>query len=400
VEKEANLIGTILKGKYDIKGLLSESTFFEIFSALETETGSSVVVKILREEFSKDSERIKFFSEEVKNFAKVTHPYVAQVYDFDILDGRPFVVTELVEGDEFRAWLKNSQVTFFQAVKVVAQLAELLEFAFTNGVSSRNIKPSNIIRTKEGKIKVLSFSIPRLKIVGGTNQEHISGIQSDLFFLGSTLYEILCKESPIRKRGGINELWDEKLKKGLMVNYPDLEPGQIEKIVGIVDRTFTREVTKRFPDHQFLIKELQELLKIGEKMEKKAPKEKTENTLATASAVVDAIHGRITAEPENIPLEVAPFATAKDAISHIKVGVSTVPAGGGLKQAAALKLQEIISPEEKPVFGRPILQLLKGGREVTRSLIWRCSDEQPLYKNPIILIGGGILSMLLLILFW
>ncbi len=385
------MIGTTLKGKYEIKSLVAESSFYEVFSAVETETGTSVMVKVLREEMSRNPERTKFFSDEVKNFAKLSHPNVAQILDFDLIDERPFLVTQPIEGTEFRSWIKGGRIPFSRAIHAIIQIGEILQTAFESGISCRNLKTSNILRSPDGKLKILSFSLPRIKLVEKKESELSSGTQSDLFFLGSALYEILTGESPIRRRGGIYEMWDDRLRKALRINYPELNPDNIEKVVSTVEKTFTREIKIRFSDHQPFLKTMQELYRLGEKLEKTEKPVLKVNRLASASAVVDAIHGRI-----DMP------GPAEKIIEF--TAISGTAGRGGKKPivGASLALAENYDalPKEQPVFGRPILQLIKGGRDATKSLIWKYSEDPAIHKNPVILMGTGILLMLCLVLFW
>lgn len=411
VAKEAVMLGSIINNKYEIKQLLVESGQYDIYTATEAETGSTVVLKMLREEWSANSERVKLFSDEVKMFSKLTHPFVAQVLDFDQYEGRPYVVTELVEGEDLRSWINRGEGTFEANVLVTKHIGEVLLFAFESGLNYRHVKQSNIMRTKEGRIKILSFSLPRLKLVSSNESDAGSGIQSDLFFLGTTLFEMISGETPIRRRGGINEHWDTRLKQAMRIRYPQLDPELIMKITDIIEKTFTRDLKLRYADHQPFLKELTQVAVQVKKLEPLAPKA-LRQTPSSASEIVDAIHGRVpsgTVPPEGrqktsgspIPAAVGGKGNPQ------RIAVVASFAGGGSKTGAtkagtAVAVAEAPeeNPEEMPQFGRPILHLIKGGKDFAKSAIWRYADEQSWHRNPLIMISSGIFLMLLFILFW
>ncbi|HEY9070485.1 MAG TPA: protein kinase, partial [Candidatus Ozemobacteraceae bacterium] len=285
------MIGTIINDKYEIKQALAESHMYEVYAATERETGMTVAVKLLHAEMAENQERVKAFSEEVRMIAGLTHPSLAQVLDFDVHDGRPFCVTEFIEGKELRDSIRGDRpMSFFDACRAVQQLAVLLQHACDQKLTVRTIKLSNILRTNTGLVKVLSFSLPRLRLVGG-NSDETGGTQSDLFFLGTTLFELLAGESPMRKRGGINEIWDDRLRQALRIRHSQLTPEQIDMVVTFIERTLTREVKNRFADHAAFLIGLSDLMHVSGDAERN-DRDLKRRRLSNASEVVDAINGR------------------------------------------------------------------------------------------------------------
>ena len=457
------MIGTTLNEKYKLGSMLAESHLYEVYQAVEIETGSAVVVKMMREEIAASFDQVKFFSDEVQAFGKLSHPNVAQVLDMDMAGNRPYVVREPVSGIDFRAWAREEKgVPFLAAVKAVQSLGFVLQAAFDEGIDQRTIKSSNVVRREDGTVKVLGFSMPRLRLIK-KNQSMAdleAGIQSDLFFLGTTLFELLTGDSPIRKRGGINETWDDKLRQALRIRHQQLPPEAIDKVVEGIERTFTREMKNRFQDHTGFLVVLADLIHLAESLERSSRPQRRD--MSTASEVVDAIHGRkpvttiatgvgpaplpktasipqaaatsqvaassqavASARPATAssPIPAAAMAAANPAmaakggkITPLSAHRSRNPAASSLNPAeaaqlgtfegnAALALDAAESGStaedaDRPVFGRPIFQVIDGGRNLAKSVIWRISDEPTWYRNPMVLMGAGLLSMLLLILFW
>ena len=94
------MIGEIINDKYKIESVFSESYMYEIFTAIEAATGQTVVLKLMKEEMAVNAERVRMFSEEIKNFASLSHPNIAEILDLDMFEDRPYVVSPLISGKE------------------------------------------------------------------------------------------------------------------------------------------------------------------------------------------------------------------------------------------------------------------------------------------------------------
>jgi serine/threonine protein kinase len=292
------MIGEVINGKYKIEAAFSESHMYEVFTALEVATGTTVVIKILKEEMAQNSERVKGFSDEIRSFASLSHPMIAEVLDVDLFEDRPYVVVPLVRGRELHNMIKEETVSFADSCKIVQDLATVLQYASDQNVEHRTIKLSNVLRDSDGKLTVLSFTHPRLKLANRSPRSENSGVHSDLFFLGTTFFELLAGESPIRKRGGINELWDMKLEKLLRIRHAELAPEQLSRIVDFVKKALTRDMGNRFNSHEDFLKSLADLSGIirANTIRSKA------RQLSMASQVVDALNGRMSNVNMHVPV--------------------------------------------------------------------------------------------------
>jgi len=390
------MVGKILSGKYEIKQLFSESHLYEIFSAVETETSTPVIIKILRHEWSSNPERVRLFSEEIRSFATLSHPSIAQILDIDVVDSRPYVVTEPVEGQDLRTWIKDSQISFAEAAKAIQQIATVIQYSFDQKAVNRSIKLSNVLRSSGGLIKILSFSHPRLRLVGASENDVTAGIQSDLFFLGTTFYELLTGESPVRKRGGINELWDSKLRQALRIKHSHLSPDRIEKVFEFIERTLIRDVKKRFSNHAEFLMGLADLIHFSGETER-AQKEPVKKKLNSAAEIVDAIQGRISSTIfESIP-------TLKPTTKFTPNAPLNTPCSRSA-QAAAAQLPDNepidVTENKKVESGKPFLRLIKGGKEAAERMIWHDHDDHSRLRNPLVIMTLGLICMTLLVLFW
>lgn len=307
------MIDIIINDKYKIEQNLTETHLYELYLAKEIETGTTVVIKFLKKEWCDCNDKVQLFCEEVKSFAQVNHQYAVQVLDLDKYKIQPFVVLEYVEGTNLKEIISEGKITISDSISITKQLAELLQNAHAQKIIKRTIKLSNVLVQKNGKIKVLMFSHPRLKLISqnkGTNLDELieneAGIQSDIFFLGSTLFECITRKSPLRRRGGLNESWDEILKQAIYNHHSFITPQDLEKIEMFLEKSFTRQIKLRFNSYESLLMSLTDLQLAIEKTLKSETKATKQNIyqLKTASEVVDAINGKIPIpNSENLTLE-------------------------------------------------------------------------------------------------
>lgn len=411
------MIGETINGKYRIEAAFSESHMYEIFTATELETGVAVVIKILKEEMACNAERVKGFSEEIRSFASLSHPLIAEVLDVDMYEDRPYVVSQLVRGTDLHSVLKNESLGFAECCRITQDLATVLQHAADQNVEYRTIKLSNVLRGSDGKLTVLSFTHPRLKLASRSPRTANSGIHSDLFFLGSTFFEMLAGESLIRKRGGVNELWDMKLEQLLRIRHADLTPEQIGRVLDFVRKTLTREMKMRFNTHEEFLKALADLSGIirGNSIRSKA------RQLSMASQVVDALNGRMSNVNMNMPAPAqnkGPVRSLNAAYAQLHTADQLNNAedvSAGFAQAVTegnLALVIDNSGKELPEDNngannatkstRPHLRLLKPdhSNSSARAEVWQNSDEAHWLRNPVIFMGICLVVMVFLILFW
>lgn len=403
------MIGEVISDKYKIVAPFSESHMYEVFKALEIATGAAVVIKILKEEMAVNTERVKNFSEEIRSFASFSHPLIAEILDIDMFDDRPYVVTELVDGTDLHTWIRGETLPFAEAVKIMQDLATVLQFASDQTILNRTIKLSNVLRNKDGKLKVLAFTHPRLKLAGRVRTTENIGVHSDLFFLGTTFFELLAGESPIRKRGGINELWDMKLAAQMRIRHSALTPEQIDKVVKLVRKTLTRDMKNRFESHEEFLKAVADLSGSirGSSIRKKSQQ------LSMASQVVDALNGRMSnvntagsVKAEKVLEAGMPVSNSLKQESNlndaVEVGSASVFEGN---LALATEVQADESGEMKfshQKVRRPELKVLKFPERTAASSkeMWSDTEEKHWLRNPVLFMGSCLFVMLFLIFFW
>ena len=106
-------------------------------------------------------ERLARFRREAHLLASLNHQNVASIYGLDEADGKPFLVLELVDGEELSARLTRGAIPVEESLEIARQIAEALEEAHEHGIVHRDLKPANIKLTRDGKVKVLDFGLAK-----------------------------------------------------------------------------------------------------------------------------------------------------------------------------------------------------------------------------------------------
>jgi Tol biopolymer transport system component len=154
------MVGTTL-GHYQVTSRLGKGGMGEVYQAKDQKLGRDVAIKVLPEEFAKDSDRVARFQREAKLLASLNHPNIAAIYGLEESGGANFLVLELVEGDTLADRIKRGPIPVEESLKLALQIAEALEAAHEKGVIHRDLKPANIKVTPDGKVKVLDFGLAK-----------------------------------------------------------------------------------------------------------------------------------------------------------------------------------------------------------------------------------------------
>jgi serine/threonine-protein kinase len=207
-------IGTVLGGRYRLLELLGQGGMATIYRARDAQLERDVAVKVLRPEYGRDPDFFARFRQEAQSAASLNHPGVVAVYDYGTDTVGPFIVMELVDGEDLASIIRRSgALPPRQAARLTAQVAHAIAAAHENGFVHRDIKPGNILVTREGRVKVADFGIARaiaeaaLTLPGMTlgsvhyfSPEQARGETttpaSDIYSLGIVLFELLTGHRP------------------------------------------------------------------------------------------------------------------------------------------------------------------------------------------------------------
>jgi serine/threonine-protein kinase len=154
------MIGKTL-AHYQITSQLGKGGMGEVYQAKDLKLGRNVAIKVLPEEFAKDSDRVARFRREAKVLASLNHPNIAAIHGLEEYGGTTFLVLELVEGETLADQISRGPIPVEESLKLALQIAEAFEAAHEKGVIHRDLKPANIKVTPDGKVKVLDFGLAK-----------------------------------------------------------------------------------------------------------------------------------------------------------------------------------------------------------------------------------------------
>src|SRR5262245_47523144 len=137
------MIGTKL-AHYEITSHLGSGGMGDVYQGTDVKLGRSVAIKFLPEAFSHDTERVARFQREARVLASLNHPNIAAIHGVEEINGRHFLVMELVPVETLADRIKRGAIPVEEALPVARQIAEALEEAHDKGVIHRDLKPANI----------------------------------------------------------------------------------------------------------------------------------------------------------------------------------------------------------------------------------------------------------------
>ena len=208
------MIGNILGNRYEILEKIGEGGMAKVYKAKCNILNRYVSVKILKEEFSKDKDFVDKFKSEALAVASLSNNNIVNIYDVGSEADINYIVMEYIDGKTLKEVIKESgRIEYSRAITIAIQIAKALECAHKNNIIHRDVKPQNILVTKEGLIKVTDFGIARAstlntitnsnKVVGSAHYfspEQAKGslvdARTDIYSLGIVLYEMVIGKVP------------------------------------------------------------------------------------------------------------------------------------------------------------------------------------------------------------
>ena len=253
-------IGMIIADRYEVLEKIGTGGMSDVYKAKDKKLNRPVAVKVLKQEFSDNANFVSKFRVEAQAAAGLMHPHIVNVYDVGEENGVNFIVMELVEGITLKKYIeKKARLSVKEAITIAIQIGMGIEAAHNNHIIHRDIKPQNVIISKEGKVKVTDFGIAKAassntitsNVMGSvhyTSPEQARGgysdEKSDIYSLGITLFEMLTGRVPFNGETtvaiAIKQIQEEMPSPR---EYVDDIPVSVEQIV--------LKCTQKSPDRRY-----------------------------------------------------------------------------------------------------------------------------------------------------
>ncbi len=339
----APLIGHVV-GHYRIDARLGAGGMGEVYRAHDTRLNRPVAIKWLSQSLPHDEAQLRRFEVEARAASSLNHPYILVVHDFGDDGGRPFIVTEFVEGESLRARLQRSAIPIAEALEIARQVAEGLAAAHARGIVHRDIKPENIMLRPDGHVKIVDFGIAKVAaavddtaMTASTQPGTLLGTprymapeqlrggvvdaRSDVWSLAVTLFEMIAGVHPFAQASAAD------LVASILHGDPDL--GGVGAARAVLAKALHKEAQQRHPDAHALMLELR--------------------ALSTSGATPPPIDRSTAAGPRNFPVQVTSFVGREDdcaaIVDALRAGrlVTVTGAGGVGKTRLALHVGTTIA---------------------------------------------------------
>lgn len=204
--------GTTLAGRYEIVGRIGAGGMSNVYKAKDQKLNRYVALKVLKPEFSTDATFVKKFRVEAQSAAGLSHPNIVNVYDVGEENGIYYIVMELVQGITLKHYIeRKGKLDIREVLNISVQIASGMGAAHANRIIHRDIKPQNVIMSRDGKVKVTDFGIAKaadsttVTTNAAGSVHYISPEQarggysdekSDIYSLGITMYEMVTGQVP------------------------------------------------------------------------------------------------------------------------------------------------------------------------------------------------------------
>ncbi|HKH74027.1 MAG TPA: protein kinase [Vicinamibacterales bacterium] len=303
-------------GPYDIVELAGAGGMGEVYRARDPKLGRDVAIKVLPPVFTSDARRLARFGREARLLASLNHPHLLTVHDIGEIDGRPYLVTEFVDGGTLRAWIRSGARTWRQVVDLLAGVADGLAAAHSAGIVHRDVKPDNVLISKHGYAKLADFGLARLLepvaappttptdtavgtqagmivgTIGYMSPEQTAGksadVRSDIFSFGVVLYEALSGRQPF---AGASDL--EVLQRVQHQTAEPLGEDMPPALRVVVEKALEKDPADRYQSMRDVFVDLRRLTR--QNIETRAPVTRSRRRVAmtVAAIVIIALGGAV-----------------------------------------------------------------------------------------------------------
>ena len=270
-----NYTGKIIDNRYEVISLIGVGGMSNVYKAVDKQTGHEVAIKFLKEEFFENEELVRRFKNESKAISLLNHECIIKVIDFNITDKEKYLVVEYIKGVTLKEFIENRGKLNWEETAVFANIIlGALGHAHENGVVHRDLKPQNIMLTRDGQLKIMDFGIARLstanqrtvtdKAIGSVHYispEQVRGQstdnRSDIYSIGIMMYEMLTGKLPFQSETAVSVALQQLSEEAPPIsNYVQDIPKGMEQIVM---KAIAKDPEKRYQSAQEMRDDLQKV---------------------------------------------------------------------------------------------------------------------------------------------
>jgi len=268
-------------GKYRLGERLGRGGMADVYRAPHPRLGRDVAIKTLHPHLTEGEGLLARFEREGQAIARLRHPHIVQIYDFDVEDEIVYMVMEFLDGGSLKSRLLEMQarreyLPLGEVARLVDEIGQALDFAHSHDILHRDIKPANVLLDRDGKAYLTDFGIVRIlsesqftatgSLIGTPaymSPEQGKGAPltpaSDLYGLGVILYEMLTNRVPFDADTPLAVIHKQVYEPlpPLRAVRPELPEG-IERVVA---KALAKAPDDRYPSAQALVRDLRDALK-------------------------------------------------------------------------------------------------------------------------------------------
>jgi hypothetical protein len=254
--------------RYRVLELLGSGGMGAVYKAEHLLMERVVALKVMSRALVGNAAGVERFRREFKTSARLAHPNIVVAHDAEQAGDLHFLVMEYVEGTDLARWVvERGPLPIAEACRYARQAALGLQHAHEHGMIHRDIKPHNLMRTRDGTLKILDFGLARLAAEAGSGPSAVTGqgtllgtvdylapeqaddarqadIRSDIYSLGCTLYHLLSGQPPFPRGTLVQKVMahTERQPPSLLEFRPDLPPG----LARVVERMMAKPPEQRY----------------------------------------------------------------------------------------------------------------------------------------------------------
>ncbi|MBI1880620.1 MAG: protein kinase [Chloroflexi bacterium] len=259
-------IGQAIGGRYKIEALLGQGGMSTVYRATDPNLRRTVAVKLIHPHLSNDPEFVRRFEQEAAAVARLRHPNIIQVYDFNHDDGLYYMVLEYVLGETLQARLTalnaaQQRLPLAEVIQIAAAICDAVAYAHQRGMIHRDLKPANVMLNPEGQPILMDFGVAKMlgeahhtatgAVVGTAlymSPEQARGEhpdeRSDIYSLGVILYEMITGDPPFKADSTVSLMLKHVTQpvpdiRQIAQNVPDL-------LVAATERALAKDPAERY----------------------------------------------------------------------------------------------------------------------------------------------------------